>query len=315
MNLRVIGAALVSVGLFDAQSQISTQKMEFDVASVKQNKSDGDSVSNFPLGPGAVYVPNGGLFSATGFPLITYISFAYKLMANDVQSLASQLPSWTTIDRFDIQARAAGNPSKDQMRLMMKSLLADRFKLATHTETREVPALALVLSRPSKTGPRLQPHSDDAPCPTEGAPPSASTSGQTPTMLNQALANGLPALCGGIFGMRPSAPGLQRAAARNVTMGVIANFLPGPGNLGRPVVDQTGLNGTFDFSLEWTPEILSGDGAKLNGPEPPSADLHSDQPGPTFVEALKEQLGLKLESTKGRVEVFVVDHVERPSEN
>ena len=301
MILPLIAIALMAVGLIDAQSQTSSEKVEFDVASVKQNKSDGDSISNFPLGPGTVYVPNGGLFSATGFPLITYIAFAYKLQANDLPSLRSQLPSWAIMDRFDIQARAAGNPSKDQMRLMMRSLLADRFKLAIHNETREVPALALVLLKPEKTGPQLQPHTGDAPCPAE-APPSAPASTQTPT-LNQTLANGLPTLCGGIFEMRPRAPGRARAAARNVTMGLIANFLTGPGNLGRPVVDHTGLNGTFDFSLEWTPD------------PPPGVDFHPDQSGATFLEALNEQLGLKFESSKSRVEVFVVDHVERPSEN
>jgi uncharacterized protein (TIGR03435 family) len=90
-------------------------------------------------------------------------------------------------------------------------------------------------------------------------------------------------------------------------MGLIASLLPGAGNLGRLVVDRTGLTGTFDFSLEWTPE--------LNGPLPPGVDFEPDPSGPTFLDALKEQLGLKLEATKGRVEVFVVDHVERPSEN
>ncbi len=303
MNPKSIATALLAVGsIIYAQSPASIERMEFDVASVKQNKSDAAATSNFPLGPGAVYIPNGGLLSATGYPLISYIGFAYKLSNNDVQSLLSQLPGWATTDRFDIQARAQGNPSKDQMRLMMRSLLGDRFKLTIHYETREVPALALVLVKPEKTGPKLQPHTGDAPCPTEAPPPSAQTGSPVPT-----LANGLPALCGGIFGMPSSVPGRQRAAARNVTMGLIANLLPGPGNLGRPVVDHTGLTGTFDFSLEWSPE--------LNAPLPPGVDFEPDQSGPTFVDALKEQLGLKLESTKGRVEVFVIDHVERPSEN
>lgn len=71
-----------------------------------------------------------------------------------------------TTDRFDIQARAEGNPGKDQMRLMMRSLLADRFKLAIHHETRQVPAFAIVLVKPGKTGPQLQLHPNDAPCPT-----------------------------------------------------------------------------------------------------------------------------------------------------
>ncbi len=112
MNLRLIAITLMTVGWLNAQSQTGAEKMEFDVASVKQNKSDSPSNSNFPLGPGAVYVPNGGFFSATGFPLVTYIAFAYKLMANDIQSLLSELPPWAATDRFDIQARAHGDPSK-----------------------------------------------------------------------------------------------------------------------------------------------------------------------------------------------------------
>jgi len=296
MNLRFIAITLLTAGIVDAQSQ----KTEFDVASVKQNKSDSPSNSNFPLGPGAVYAPNGGLFSATGFPLMTYIAFAYKLMGNDFQSLLAQLPSWATTDRYDIQARVEGNPGKDDMRLMMRSLLAERFKLTMHTEPREVPAFALLLLKPDKLGPQLQRHSSDEPCPTE-APPA----GAPPP--NQALANGLPGLCGGIFGMPASVPGRQRGAARNVSMGLISSTLTGAGNLGRPVVDRTGLTGTFDFSLEWTPE--------LSGPLPQGVDAAPDPSGPSFVDALREQLGLKLESTKSQVDVFIVDHVERPSEN
>src|SRR5580692_5770822 len=86
--------------------------------------------SNFPLGPGDVYVQNGGLFSANNLPLVTYIFFAYKFIGNQAQYLLPQLPEWTKSEQFDIQARAAGNPGKDQMRLMMRALLADRFKLA-----------------------------------------------------------------------------------------------------------------------------------------------------------------------------------------
>jgi hypothetical protein len=118
-----------------ASTAIGDQLM-FDVASVKPNKSGNPPTFNFPLGPGDVYVPNGGFLSATNFPLGTYIAFAYKILGNQMQSLMAQLPEWVMTDRFDIQARAESNPGKDQMRLMMRSLLADRFKLAIHTETR-----------------------------------------------------------------------------------------------------------------------------------------------------------------------------------
>ena len=146
---------LVTGTLLSAQTPAAGKLPEFDVASVKQNKSSTLQVnSNFPLGPGDVYVPNGGFLSATNFPLITYLFFAYKIKGNQGQYLLQQLPKWVTEDRFDIQARAEANPNKDQMRLMRRSLLADRFKLALHTETREVPVLGFVLLKPGRPGPQ-----------------------------------------------------------------------------------------------------------------------------------------------------------------
>ena len=177
----------------------------FDVASVKQNKSglppSGDMpTSNFPLGPGDVYVPNGGFFSATNQPLITYILFAYKIKGNQVQSLLPKLPAWVKTERFDIRARAEGDPGKDQMRLMMQSLLADRFKLGIHTESRQMQVLAFVVSKPGKIGPRLQPHPADSVCPTTAPSPSTPGSAQTPSP-SQTVAGGFPTLCNGIFGI------------------------------------------------------------------------------------------------------------------
>jgi uncharacterized protein (TIGR03435 family) len=279
---------------------------EFDVASVKPNKSDDPPHSNFPLGPGDVYVPNGGLFSATNFALVNYIYFAYKVLGNQSRYVLPQLPGWVTTDRFDIQARAAGNPAKDGMRMMMRSLLADRFHLATHYEDRKVPVLAWVLARPGKTGQQLQPHANDSACPTNAPPPSATASAQTPSP-SQTVAGGFPALCNGVLGMAPSVPGRVRAGARNVTIAFIADAFSGAAGVGRPMVDQTGLAGTFDFTLEWTPEPGS--------PVAPEADFQPDPSGPSFEEALREQLGIKLQSQKGSVHVLVVDHVEHPSEN
>ena len=90
-------------------------------------------------------------------------------------------------------------------------------------------------------------------------------------------------------------------------MQLLSNTLTAIGNLDRPVLDHTGLAGTFDFVLEWTPQ--------LNGPLPPGVNFQPDESGPTFLQALKEQLGLKLETQTGPVEVVVIDHIEQPSEN
>jgi uncharacterized protein (TIGR03435 family) len=270
-------------------SAAAAEKPEFEVASVKPNKSDAPPSSNNPLGPGNVYSPYGGFFRASNFPLYAYILFAYKIMGNQEQFLRTQMPAWVMTDRFDIEARAEGNPDKDQMRLMMRSLLADRFKLAIHYETRQVPVFALALLKAGRTGPTLQPHPEDSPC------------SIVPDASQNQVDGKFPALCSGLFGLSPTAPGRLRVGARRVTMEFIANQLSAVGQLERPVIDRTGLNGSFDFALEWAPESRAE-------PEP-------DSSGPTFLEALKDQLGIKLESQKGPAEVIIFDHVEHPSDN
>ncbi len=262
---------------------------QFEVASIKLNKSGDPPTSNFPLGPGDVYVRNGGYFSATGFPLITYIAFAYKVIGYQSQYLQPQLPDWAMTERYDIQARASGDPGKDEMRMMMRALLADRFKLAMRYEDREVPVLAFILAKGGKTGPELRLHSDSSPCPTEQ--PSASA---------PAIVDGLPVFCNGIYPLSPSVPGRLRFGGRNVSVGFIADTFSAATNSGRPVIDQTGLGGKVDFTLEWMPE---------------RRDAQSDAPGPSFEEALREQLGIKLQSQKDTVSVLKVDHIERPSAN
>jgi uncharacterized protein (TIGR03435 family) len=278
----------------------------FDVVSVKQNKSglppSGDPVSsNVPLGPQDLFTPTGGLLSATNMPLSQYMIFAYKLTPNQLQAVMAQLPKWATTNRYDVQARVAGNPTKDQFRMMMQALLADRFKLAIHYETKQVPVFGLVLDKPGKLGSQIQRHPDDSPCST--AIPTAAQ-GAVPT-----VAGGFPEPCGAVAPLQAGASGRIRFGARNMTMTAIATFfsIPQLSGADRPVVDKTGLPGTYDFIIEFTPE--------LTGPLPPGATFQPDPNGPTFQEAMKEQLGMKLESQTGSVDAIVIDHVEEPSEN
>jgi uncharacterized protein (TIGR03435 family) len=276
-------------------------RMAFEVASVKKNTTAPAAArsSSFPLGPGDVYVPNGGRFRAMNYPLLTYIEFAYKIADSQELLLLPQLPKWATTDRFDIQASVQGNPSKDQMRLMMQSLLADRFKLAVHYETRQVPVYALLLETPGKLGPLLQQHADDSPCATTPWVPSP-----PPTAPPQTLDTRFPGPCGGILGMPPSVPGRVRTGARNVSMELIASSMGGGDGVDRPVLDKTGLTGTFDFAIEFTPQ--------LNGSSPPGVVSQRDLTGPTSIQAVKEQLGLRLEPQMGPMDVLVVDYVEQP---
>jgi uncharacterized protein (TIGR03435 family) len=272
----------------------------FEVASVKQNKLNGMSSTNVPLNDQDGFSSNGGLFSVTNYRLDAFIGFAYKITSRQTQAVLSQLPKWAAAERFDIQARAEGNPTKDQMRLMMQSLLAERFKLAVHTEVAQAPVFALVLVKPERPGPTVKPHSDRPPCallPSPGAPGPASPSTD---------ATGLPAVCGVL--QTELISGRMRAGARNVTVEQFVSYLPAApiSTLDRPVIDETGLNGKFDLTLEWRPEAP----IKLNG-----ANVPLDENGPTFLEALREQLGIKFEPKTGPVETIVIDHVEEPSGN
>jgi len=270
--------------------------MSFDVASVKQNTSGlpqfGDS--NIPMGEGDNYTPTGGLFSAANMSLNSYIAFAYKLTFNQARLLPSQLPKWAIQDRFDIEARAQGNPTKDQLRLKMRSLLAERFKLAAHFEMKQIPVFELVVARPPQLGSQLRPHTDDPPCNPSGSP--ADSRGT--------IAGGFPTHCGAFMPMETTAPGRQRMGARNLPWYQLANYLGLMGRLGdRPVVDHTGLSGNIDFVLEWTP-------GAANAP-----DFQPDLSGPSFPEALQDQLGLKLNSEIAPVQILVIDHIEEPSPN
>jgi uncharacterized protein (TIGR03435 family) len=278
-------------------------KISFDVASIRQSKPGTSApMPNFALDNGGSYAPfpdPGGRFTAD-FPLPVYIRFAYKLSLTPEQtdSMLAHLPKWVATDYFEIHAKAEGSPTKDQMRLMMQSLLADRFKLAIHFETQQVPVFALVLEKPGRTGPKLRPHSDGPPCDVHMPRPAPGNSANMDGVF--------PRVCDA-FMLIPAANHEMLLGSRNTTMKLIADSLPSVGGLGRPVVDQTGLTGRFDFTLQWTRES--------NGPAQSGTDAPLDSQGTTLLEALKDQLGMKLKSTKAPMDVPVVDHVERPSGN
>src|SRR5215831_13553743 len=132
----------------------------FEVASVKANRTEAPATTLFPLGPGDAYAANGGRFRATNQPLITYLRFAYRLGPGDLLDL----PRWVYNERFDIEARANDEPTKDQMRAMMRSLLRDRFTLVVHTEQQTQAIFDLELARRGQIGPRLRAHQTDEKC-------------------------------------------------------------------------------------------------------------------------------------------------------
>jgi uncharacterized protein (TIGR03435 family) len=185
-------------------------------------------------------------------------------------------PDWLRTERFDVEATAEGGPPPQQMLLMVRTLLADRFKLVMHTESREMPIYRLVMARSDRqTGPYLKPTA----C--------------------KPVARGAPMVGGpGVCGNWGS--GNSTISGGN-TMKGLANQLGRFAVVARPVVNDTGLDGVFDWELRWTPDVPAG--------TVPPADAVS------IFTAVQEQLGLKLVSATAPVEVFVIDSAEQPTEN
>jgi uncharacterized protein (TIGR03435 family) len=281
-------------------------RMAFDVASVKLSK--GPFVPpNVGLNTSEAYRPTGGYFRAD-FPLWTYIQFAYKIAPAEDQSreILSHLPKWATADRYRVDARGAANATKDQMRLMVQSLLAERFKLAAHFETKEANVFAVTLVKAGTLGPKLRPHAEGPPC------DRAALDGPTPARVIRGDAaagpENFPPMCDSFAVIRKSGGALMLAGYRNASMDMLAASVAGFVGQGRPLIDKTGLSGTFDFTMEWAPETS-------NAPPSDAPTTAPDPLGPTELQALRDQLGLKLESTRDPVKILVIDRVERPSEN
>jgi bla regulator protein blaR1 len=276
----------------------------FDVASVKPGSTLGRR-SIFPLDEGNAYVPGGRL--SASFPLWFYIRFAYKIAAGDQEraDAVAPLPEWVDRDLFVIEARAEGGPTKDQMRLMMQSLLADRFKLRVHFETKEIPVFALTLVKPGTLGRKLLPHEQGPPCPDAFTPSSVAPSGGSPPK------EVFPSNCN--TQEARVRDGVYEAAGRNSAMPSLATVIyvlgSRAGELDKPVVDRTGLTGKFDYTIVYTP---NENGSSRS---PDQKALPPDPQGIPFLDAVRQQLGLRLESFKGPIRRIVIDHIEKPSPN
>jgi uncharacterized protein (TIGR03435 family) len=272
-----------------AQGQaLSADIPSFEVASIKLNTS-GDPRSMMAPQPG-------GRFTATNVTAAMLIRFAYDL--RDFQVFGGA--NWLNSDRFDVVASAEGDPPLEEKRLMLRRLLAERFRLTAHTETRELPIYALVMARSGgRMGPQLR--RAEADCARADRPSLDLGVGLTPS-------NG-PPRCG-YFGFAPGSDfpsGRGGLAFRGLTMAALAKILVPM--VRRSVIDQTGLSGYFDGEFEFA--------AELPPPPPPPGipDPFDRQAFPTIFTVVQEQLGLKLESTRGPVDVLVIDRAERPTED
>jgi bla regulator protein BlaR1 len=261
---RFIAGLIILTGVASAQSS------KFEVAAIKPSSPDAHGSS--------ILTDKVGGLNAENIPLRAMITMAYGI--RDFQ--LSGGPGWVGTDHYDIIAKpekavsAAPPPdegpmSDDQRKIRdaqwkdrVRNLLAERFGLVVHKETKDEQTYVLTVA---KGGPKL-------------------------TVVT------MPGGRQGISGNRGRSQGFA------ATMGLMAMNLSN--NVGRPVVDKTGLTEKYDWVLEWTPDMPAA------GPDAPQP---VDSPGPTIFTALQEQLGLKLESSKGPVETYVIDKVDRPSEN
>ena len=274
----VVGALTTrSPVLLDAPGQEPAVPVVFEVAAVRANPS-GEIAARFDDLPG-------GRFVAINTSVRMLILDAYRI--SDRQLVGA--PDWTRGERFDVNAKLEREApivrgTAGERQLALRSLLAQRFKLRVHRETRQVPMYALVMARADrKPGPILKPSSSD--CSAEGmrARADAAQAGQP-----------VPGMCG----TRATAGRLQFGGR----MTDLARALSGSAEIGRIVIDQTGLTGAWEFQLTFVPPQQ-----RPPGQEP----IPVDPEAPSLITALQEQLGLKLESIQGPMEFLVVDRVER----
>jgi len=272
---------LARLAVWSAAAVMAQTPPAFEVASVKPNKS-GTTQANLNM------LPNGVNF--VNLPLRAIIQFAYGI---NQPSKLSGVPDWAVTERYDIAARAAGPVTLDERRLMLRALLADRFKLVARREMREVSILALVLARSDgKLGKNL--------VESKGCIAPRNVAAQGAAEKNVPAGAETP-ICG------PKTGGAGRLILIGTPIQQLTTLLSLM--LGRTVIDKTGLTGSYDMDLTYTPEQPIPAGVNIPGPA-------ADPNGPSIYTAVREQLGLKLESQRDQEEVLVIDHVERqPTEN
>ncbi len=283
-------AGPIAYGLAKApqrQSQPQTSSKDrptFEVASIKPAKPGTRG--------GLLQFGLGGRFVATGITAKLLLEEAYGVK----DSQLARAPSWFNSERYDIDAKPEEaaldklplDQRRDKLMQMIQSLLAERFKLSLSHETKELPVYALVVA---KNGPKL--HKSTFKPPDKPAPlPRSPKPGETRRL-------------GG--GIAMEGPG--RLTSTGIELSMFANVLSRI--TGRIVIDKTGLPGRYDFTLQWTPD-------ERESPVPPGGPGDAPPPestGPSLFTAIQEQLGLKLESQKAPMDILVIDHVEKPSEN
>jgi uncharacterized protein (TIGR03435 family) len=277
----LLAAVILAMGAWAVFAQPTVRPL-FEAASIKPSFSR--SVQNVRPLPGR-------LTADATLQILT--QYAFGVQSFQVVGASA----WMQSDRYQIEATTNGNTDRNRMFLMLQSLLQDRFRLMTHRETKDLPVYDLIAA---KGGLKLPPPEEGA-CVESAADASPEWAGG-----RMAAPGEVPparALCGSAsLTLGPTGARMQGG---RVAMPELVRRLSLI--LDRSVVDKTGFTGLFDLQLGFVPD----DTTPAIPPPPPGTDM----PGPSLAQALRQQLGLQLESAKGPVEVIVVDHAERPSAN
>ena len=297
---RMIRAAVILCASI-ALGQQPNPKLTFEVASIK------------PAAPQAMARLQGSVEGGPGTHApdrIQFIDMPLKVLimrAYEVQNFQVSGPSWMDSQRFDIIAKVSPGATKDDARVMLQNLLTDRFKLKLHKGRKEAAIYELVIA---KGGLKLKEAVQTAAPPAEGAggPPPGPPRGK----------DGLIRTPHGQIGIQATTNGRLRMQGDAATMAHLTEVLGMV--VSRPVVDKTGLMGTYDVMLDFSPEGMGpgpkGPGPGEGGSNPAGAPRDSNDLGATIFTALQEQLGLKLEPRKGPVDLLVVESVEKaPTKN
>lgn len=280
----IYAGALSTVAVFGQPPQPLT----FDAASVKS--ADGKTRGSMRGGPGTA---DPGQITFTDVTLYNALLRAYS-----VKTFQLSAPEWLSTRKYEVIAKVPPGTTKEQCNVMLQNLLAERFHLTLHHETKELRGYELVIG---KAGPKLKPS-------TESRPPAPE-----PTSAPKVDANGFPQLNGPGLIMMEGVKGkavISYLTARAQFLSALVEMLSKEFRL--PIVDKTGLSGKFDFMLEFAPE-------PPGALPPPSVEVSpdiADQSGPNLITAVQQQLGLKLNPSKVPVDVLIVDHADQiPTEN
>lgn len=271
---------------------VAATPLAFDTVSVKPAPP-----GTFPLVP--AFIRNKGAtivgLQTMAAPVWMTVAYAYHMQMSEALAAFRKQPDWVRTQVYTETFRAEGEPTNEQVREMMRTMLTERFGLQIHEVTREGTVNKLVMSKPGVLGPNIKPHPEGASCSTqEGASVGNAPDASTPPV----------AYCGLTYYHLPGM--VLHVGLTNTTLVDAARSLAGIGVAeldSRPIIDGTGLTGKYDLTIEFRPDS----GSPFVDPE------GADDGAPTFMRALEQQLGMRVETGQGPVRMMIIDHISQPT--